>query len=255
MYFKHNQYKLTSHSARKLKKMERTYMRGELIVKSIHVYKDSANSDALVDTLCVKRLKTAIAGIGITSTKGIQSGVKLLDFKPKENYKKAKSKLEIGYSLFSELSRDSLIELQKVAIAQNNKIEESAVWNDTKNPNAKPKYNAPYLLSIKFVEGKSKIKKESIGEIDRLFNYLSGNSNLTILIRGHVCCGNNDRISKKRAKAVFKELRKRGIANNRMEYVGMSNRDPLVYPEKSNNDRQKNRRVDIKLMLLEVNAN
>jgi hypothetical protein len=189
-----------------LEKLERAYLKGELILKSFYVYKDSAISNPLADTLCNKRLKTTFSGIGIASTKSIDYGVKMLELKPRENHERAQSKLDIRYSLFSELSKDSIIELQKIAIAENNKIEEAAVWNDSKNPNAKPKYNAPYLLNVKFVEGKSRIKKESFAEIDRLFGYLKVNSGLTVMIRGHVCCGKNDRISKKRAKAVYIEL-------------------------------------------------
>jgi hypothetical protein len=188
------------------------------------------------------------------STKGISIGTRILELKPKEKLRKEAQKLEIRYSLFSELSKDSLIELHKMAIAENNKIEEVAIWNNTKDPNAKPKYNIPYLLNIKFIEGKSKIQEDSYPEIDRLFKYLKENPNLTVVIRGHVCCGNNDRISKNRAKAVYRVLDRKGIARNRMQYIGMSNRDPLVFPEKSNADRQKNRRVDVKLMILDVNV-
>lgn len=255
LYFKDNSDHLTFLSNRQLNKLESAYLKGELILKSFYVYKDSASLGPIVDSLCAKRLKATFIGLGVISTKGINHGTKLLELQPKEDPKKAKSKIDITYSLFSKLSKDSLIELQKIAIAENNKIEEVAIWNDTKNPNAKPKYNVPYLLNIKFIEGKSKIQQESFAEIDRLYKYLKDNASLTVVIRGHVCCGSNDRISKNRAKAVYKELRKRGIAKSRMQYVGMSNRDPLVYPEKSNADRQKNRRVDIKLMLLEVNAN
>jgi outer membrane protein OmpA-like peptidoglycan-associated protein len=254
LYFKKNSTDLTFFSNRQLHKLESSYLKGDLILKSFYVFKDSASRDPQVDTLCEKRLKKAMVDIGVVSKRGLSVGTRILELKPKEDPVKESQKLEIRYTLFSELTKDSLIELQKIAIAENNKIEESAIWNNTKDPNAKPKYNVPYLLNIKFIEGKSKIQSESYAEIERLFKYLKENPNLTLVIRGHVCCGNNDRISKNRARAVYKELSRRGIAKNRMQYVGMSNRDPLVYPEKSNADRQKNRRVDVKLMLLDVNA-
>ena len=254
LYFKENSTELTFSSNRQIHKLETSYLKGDLILKSFYVYKDSASTDPQVDSLCAKRLKKALIDIGVVSTKGVYTGTRILELKPKEDPKKEVRKIDIRYAVFSELSKDSLIELQKIAIAENNKIEEVAIWNNSKDPNAKPKYNVPYLLNIKFIEGKSKIQAESYPEIERLFKYLKENPNLTVVIRGHVCCGNNDRISKNRAKAVYRELNKRGIAKHRMQYVGMSNRDPLVYPEKSNADRQKNRRVDVKLMLLDVNA-
>lgn len=254
LYFKENSSELTFFSNRQLQKLQTSYLRGDLILKSFYVYKDSAATDPKIDTLCAQRIKNTLIDIGVISTRSIYTGTRILELKPKEDPKKAARKIDIKYTSFSELSKDSLIELQKIAIAENNKIEETAIWNNTKDPNAKPKYNVPYLLNIKFIEGKSKIQAESYPEIERLYKYLKENPNLTVVIRGHVCCGNNDRISKNRAKAVYKELSRRGIAKHRMQYIGMSNRDPLIYPEKSNADRQKNRRVDVKLMLLDVNA-
>ncbi len=255
LYFKDGSTDLNKISERQLKKLSNTYLRGDLILQSFYVFKDSAQTNPLVDSLCSQRIKIILKSIGVVSFKNLQTGTKILALGPDDNLNKQLRKIDIRYTTFSDISSDSLAELQKSAIAQNNKIEEVAVWNDTKNPNAKPKYNVPYLLNIKFIEGKSKIQSESYAEIERLFGYLSNNAKLTIVIRGHVCCGNNDRISKNRAKAVFKELRHRGISKNRMQYVGLSNREPLAYPEKSNADRQKNRRVDIKLLLLEIEAN
>jgi hypothetical protein len=254
LYFKENSSEMTMSSKRQIHKLQNSYLKGDLIIKSFHVFKDSANTDPKLDTLCSMRLKEVLVDIGVVSTKGISIGTRILELKPKEKLRKEAQKLEIRYSLFSELSKDSLIELHKMAIAENNKIEEVAIWNNTKDPNAKPKYNIPYLLNIKFIEGKSKIQEDSYPEIDRLFKYLKENPNLTLVIRGHVCCGNNDRISKNRAKAVYRILDRKGIARNRMQYIGMSNRDPLVFPEKSNADRQKNRRVDVKLMILDLNV-
>ncbi|MEY4604178.1 MAG: hypothetical protein RIT43_1470 [Bacteroidota bacterium] len=243
---------MTGGSARKLKKMSNSYLRGDLMIKGLQVYKDSGFTDPNIDSLCKKRLKVTLYELGVVSTKGISSETKVYISTPKESAEKGLRKIDIRYMSFSKMNSDSLTELQKAAIAENNKIEEVAIWNDTKNPNARPKYNVPYLLNIKFIEGKSKIQGESFAELERLFKYLKDNPNLNVIIRGHVCCGNNDRISKNRAKAVFRELSKRGIAKSRMQYIGMSNRDPLVYPEVSNSDRQKNRRVDVKLILMEV---
>jgi flagellar motor protein MotB len=104
----------------------------------------------------------------------------------------------------------------------------------------------PFILNISFIEGTTKIESKSFVEIKKLADYLNSNQNTyTILIRGHVCCGKNMRISRNRAKAVYEELLKLGVEKSRLAYIGMSNKEPLVYPEKTNADRQKNRRVDI----------
>lgn len=53
------------------------------------------------------------------------------------------------------------------------------------------------------------------------------------------------KLSKQRAKIVYKELVKRGVTKKRLKYQGYSNNLPLVTPEKTEIDRRKNRRVDI----------
>jgi flagellar motor protein MotB len=60
------------------------------------------------------------------------------------------------------------------------------------------------------------------------------------------------RISKARAKAVYHELIKQGVEKDRLDYVGMSNTEPLVFPEKTNADRQRNRRVDVKFKVIDL---
>jgi outer membrane protein OmpA-like peptidoglycan-associated protein len=103
----------------------------------------------------------------------------------------------------------------------------------------------PIVTPIKFIPGKAKIRPSSYGYLDYLYNTLLENEDLHALIRGHVCCGHNFKISNKRAKAVYKELVKRGIDKKRLEYKGMSNTSPLIYPETTAADRNANRRVDI----------
>jgi outer membrane protein OmpA-like peptidoglycan-associated protein len=107
----------------------------------------------------------------------------------------------------------------------------------------------PLILDISFKEGTSRLLEFSYYEVQRLANYLKENPNVNAEIRGHVCCGNNLRISKSRAKAVYKRLLRLGIVEIRLNYIGMSNREPLVYPERTDADRQTNRRVDVKLSI------
>ena len=78
-----------------------------------------------------------------------------------------------------------------------------------------------------------------------LFNFLNQNKQIHAFIRGHVCCGNDLKLSKKRAKYVYSQLISRGISSDRLRYQGFSNTLLLVSPEKNDIDRAKNRRVDI----------
>lgn len=106
-------------------------------------------------------------------------------------------------------------------------------------------FGVPRVIPIKFKGGTNKVLPESLHYLDDLVDTMQNNTFLTAQIRGHVCCGNNERISEKRAKAVYKYLIKNGIESHRLTYKGYSNSEPLVFPERTNADRAKNRRVDI----------
>lgn len=106
-------------------------------------------------------------------------------------------------------------------------------------------FGVPQVIPIKFKGGTNKVLPESYHYLDDLVDTMKNNSFLTAHIRGHVCCGNNMRISTKRAKAVYKYLIKKGVESHRLSYKGYSNTEPLVFPERTNADRAKNRRVDI----------
>jgi flagellar motor protein MotB len=52
-------------------------------------------------------------------------------------------------------------------------------------------------------------------------------------------------VSEKRAKAVYDYLTKNEIDSSRLNFKGFSNTIPLIYPEITDEDSQRNRRVDI----------
>ena len=104
--------------------------------------------------------------------------------------------------------------------------------------------NEPYILNINFIPGTFQMEQGSSAVLNVLATYLFKHSELHVIIRGHVCCENNKRASKKRAQAVVKRLVEMGVDKRRLKAIGMSNTEPLVSPEKTESDRQKNRRVD-----------
>lgn len=101
-----------------------------------------------------------------------------------------------------------------------------------------------YEFDIKYL-GKSVYPDENYQYvIDYLVQILQQNPTWTVTIRGHVCCGPSYKISKKRAKNVYKILYHLGIPKERMSYKGESDNFPLAFPEKTDEDAAKNRRVD-----------
>jgi outer membrane protein OmpA-like peptidoglycan-associated protein len=104
--------------------------------------------------------------------------------------------------------------------------------------------NEPYILNINFIPGTFQMEQGSSSVLNVLASYLFKNSQMQVIIRGHVCCEDNKRASKKRAQAVVKRLVEMGVDKRRLKAIGMSNSEPLVSPERTESDRQKNRRVD-----------
>lgn len=100
-------------------------------------------------------------------------------------------------------------------------------------------------LSILFVGDLDVLMKESEGELEDLYNFLTKNEKITAHIRGHVCCKPNTKLSKQRAERVYEYLVQKSINKNRLSYKGYSNTAPFVQPELTPADRQANRRVDV----------
>ena len=105
-----------------------------------------------------------------------------------------------------------------------------------------------YQLNIEFTRGSYKIRNESKPELVYLADFLKDTPDAKILIRGHICCVNKKKYSKKRAKAVRDQLVKLGVNKKQLEYIGMSNSEPLIWPEVTEEDRKKNRRVDMQFL-------
>lgn len=81
-----------------------------------------------------------------------------------------------------------------------------------------------------------------------LSEYLRENPKVHILIEGHVCCGPDLRVSKRRAKTVYKNLLKQGVPREQMKFVGKSFDEPIIKREKSESDKDRNRRVEITIV-------
>ena len=112
------------------------------------------------------------------------------------------------------------------------------------------------LENINFYGGTDEFLKEAYPTLKELLRIMESRPELNIEIQGHVCCtvdgqdGPNNRtggfhLSVDRAKAVYFYLVKNGIKENRMKYKGFGGSKRLVYPEMTESERTKNRRVEI----------
>lgn len=101
-----------------------------------------------------------------------------------------------------------------------------------------------YEVSLRYEGSSVSVDPNYQYVLSYLADQLRKNPQWTLHIRGHVCCGPSEKISEKRAKGVFNYLLGLGIPEDRMSYKGYSDRMPLAFPEKKEEDENMNRRVD-----------
>jgi outer membrane protein OmpA-like peptidoglycan-associated protein len=109
------------------------------------------------------------------------------------------------------------------------------------------------LRNIQFQPDKADFLPSSWGDLQSLTRFLQANPSVKIEIGGHVngpdgSSGAGKKISKKRAKAVYDYLIKRGIDKSRLKYKGYGNKE-MIYPDpKNERQAEENRRVEIKVI-------
>jgi outer membrane protein OmpA-like peptidoglycan-associated protein len=95
------------------------------------------------------------------------------------------------------------------------------------------------------------VVNESRGKLYELLLVLQKNPKLKIEIQGNICCMPNDRLnlSMQRAKAVYNFLIANEINKNRLSYKGFGSTRPIyTLPEKTEEERAANRRVEVLIL-------
>lgn len=107
------------------------------------------------------------------------------------------------------------------------------------------------LKGLNFYNMSNKVLPNSLPILDELLLIMKDNPSLIIEIQGHICCNpiEVEDISIKRAKAVYDFLLSNGITSNRISYKGFSSSRPIYpLPEKNEDERVANRRVEILIL-------
>jgi len=100
---------------------------------------------------------------------------------------------------------------------------------------------------ITFDVGKSTIKPESMGEINRIVTLMKENPDLKFSVEGHTdntgTSANNQTLSESRSQAVVDKLVAMGISKDRLKAAGKGQTSPID-DNKTDEGRAKNRRVE-----------
>ncbi len=115
------------------------------------------------------------------------------------------------------------------------------------------------LNNVYFPPGSHVMKPESFETLEKLYSILKENPALKISIEGHVCCVHDvpdaddidtgePVLSVNRAKAIYAYLVGKGIDTGRLQYVGYGKKFPIVPFERTEDDADKNRRVEIRIV-------
>ncbi len=117
------------------------------------------------------------------------------------------------------------------------------------------------MRSLYFPRGSHKLLPQSLPQLAVLQKALLENPKLKIRVEGHVCCidtvqasdaldeGTGEyALSLNRARAVAQELVKRGIPKERIQSVGFGKRRALFPYEQNQEEAERNRRVEIRVL-------
>lgn len=108
------------------------------------------------------------------------------------------------------------------------------------------------LKNLNFYNRSGIIVPASKPTLNELLNVLVENPMLKIEIQGHICCqiGNDlEDIATVRAKAIYSFLIENGIDKSRLKYKGFGSTRPIHrIPERNEDERNENRRVEIMIL-------
>ncbi|KQT18406.1 hypothetical protein ASG31_06695 [Chryseobacterium sp. Leaf404] len=115
------------------------------------------------------------------------------------------------------------------------------------------------LPDVNFIGGRHVWLSKGTPKLYLLYEILKKNPSVEVELQGHICCDYDNfdgedtdlktfNLSFTRADAIRKFLIKMGIEPHRIKAEGLGHLNPVVYPEVTEEDRSKNRRVELVLI-------
>ncbi|WP_177735384.1 MULTISPECIES: OmpA family protein [Flavobacterium] len=249
VYFESNKHELNKKELLRLEEWMHKNKTSKIV--AINGFTDEDGTNSYNDTLAQKRVTYVFNTVRHTvRTRD--------DFKTRsfgESHKQSKIKAEnrkvmIHYIEAKDLSRENEIlgikpvtEIKRVDVPADAplalKVKHALVGDKLK------------LENLNFYENTFAILPDSRPKMFELLEIMKSNPKLRIQIQGHICCMPNDRadLSTKRAKAIRLFLEANGIDKTRATFKGFGSTQPInPLPEKNEEERAANRRVEIEII-------
>lgn len=249
IYFKNNSYELSQESKRKLDSLSQ--LKSNLIFRIFGNCDPSGNIDlnkklsenranAVSEYLKVKigtNIKLSkVIGLGIEKQINDNSTEKLRD-----KNRRVDIFIEKTFAPGEKISRKMLPSFLNTKVAQ---------------MKVKDTFSLP---DVNFIGGRHVLLPSGHSNLARLLKILKENPSLEVELQGHICCDYENfdgedadlgtfNLSWTRANAIKQYLLKQGIEATRIKANGLGHLNPVIYPEITEADRIKNRRVELVLL-------
>lgn len=269
VYFDSNKYELKKKENERLQNFINTNK--EVKIVAINGYTDEDGTTAFNDTLAQKRVDF-IYGI-INGKLKIRDDFKTRSFGERHRQSKIKSdnrKVTIYFLLAKDLPRENEILgiKEEPVVKKQREMPKYPQKMTLQNPNGTTSelvFDVAFMEKLTVAKPGEKIKLENLNfqlntfaitndsrpKMYELLEVMKRNPQMKIQIQGHICCMQNDKqdLSTKRAKAIARFLEMNGIDKDRVTYKGFGVTEPLfAIPEKSEEERAANRRVEIEII-------
>lgn len=268
VYFDSNKFELSMPENKELQNWIKQNETSKVL--AINGYTDEDGTTKFNDSLAQKRVEKVF--------QNIKENIKIReDFKTRsfgENFNQSKNKAEnrkvtIYYLLQKDILReDEILGLKTVKSPKTKKtivFPDKVIIDNFNGSKTELKLDTQFMDELCYAEAGTKLKlnnlnfitntfavtNDSRGKLYELLLVMQQRTEMIISIQGHLCCVPVDRkdLSTQRAKAVKQFLELNGIDKVRMSFKGFGSSIPLFQlPEKSEEERAANRRVEIEVI-------
>ena len=266
IYFAYNDYRLSEENTRHLDSLVYLLKHQNTIQNlTVEGHCDSIGSNTYNDSLSVKRANAVTAyfrahGIADSLLHMVNGyGKRRPETNNNDEVNRAKNRrVEISFQLVMPLQ----VQAKETVVVKQPVVREVSAYDSSVGTIDLSKAQVNDILELKdinFYPDRHVITHNSMPNLNVLLNTMLTNKNLRIEIRGHVCCIPKDQgdaldeetytedLSLRRAQQIFLYLKEKGIAADRMTYIGLGGRYPKVR-EFTDSDKAKNRRVEIRIL-------